>query len=114
MHKFNFLSVEVTFARFRLPNVQRLLQRYVMQYAAARSNKKTYSCNNTCTLIHQLNEDTLEISVNISGFSGSPGRSLVHGFHVHTYGTIAGGCGQAGGHFNPKQVPHGPPQNDAW
>ena len=57
----------------------------------------------------QLSEETLEISVNISGFSGAPGRSLVHGFHVHTYGTIAGGCGQAGGHFNPAQLRHGAP-----
>ena len=30
----------------------------------------------------------------------------LHGFHVHSYGTLDTGCGGAGGHFNPTGVNH--------
>ena len=30
-----------------------------------------------------------------------------HGFHVHEFGDISGGCKTAGGHFNPDETDHG-------
>ena len=30
----------------------------------------------------------------------------LHGFHVHTFGTLDTGCGGAGGHYNPTGVDH--------
>ena len=30
----------------------------------------------------------------------------LHGFHVHSFGTLDTGCGGAGGHFNPTGVNH--------
>jgi len=35
----------------------------------------------------------------------------VHGFHVHGSGDIRKGCGSTGGHFNPKGMTHGAPQD---
>lgn len=40
----------------------------------------------------------------ISGLS--PGK---HGFHVHQFGDVSGGCKSTGGHFNPQGVDHGSP-----
>eukprot|EP01006_Ploeotia_vitrea_P040034 TRINITY_DN66398_c1_g1_i1.p1 TRINITY_DN66398_c1_g1~~TRINITY_DN66398_c1_g1_i1.p1 ORF type:complete len:156 (-),score=79.57 TRINITY_DN66398_c1_g1_i1:238-705(-) len=38
-----------------------------------------------------------------------PGK---HGFHVHMYGDISGGCKTTGGHFNPFGKTHGAPADD--
>ncbi|XP_071518356.1 superoxide dismutase [Cu-Zn]-like isoform X2 [Panulirus ornatus] len=35
----------------------------------------------------------------------------LHGFHVHQYGDLSGGCKTAGGHFNPFKKNHGAPEN---
>lgn len=36
----------------------------------------------------------------------------LHGFHIHQYGSILGGCGAAGGHYNPFGVRHGAPDDE--
>ncbi|KAG7169674.1 Superoxide dismutase [Cu-Zn]-like 3 [Homarus americanus] len=35
----------------------------------------------------------------------------LHGFHVHQFGDLSGGCGTAGGHYNPFRRNHGHPDN---
>ncbi|XP_045605334.1 superoxide dismutase [Cu-Zn] [Procambarus clarkii] len=35
----------------------------------------------------------------------------LHGFHIHEFGDLSGGCGTAGGHFNPYKKEHGSPEN---
>ena len=30
-----------------------------------------------------------------------------HGFHVHEFGDISGGCGSTGGHYNTDMTDHG-------
>jgi len=39
-----------------------------------------------------------------------PGK---HGFHVHAIGDLGNDCKSAGGHFNPEELDHGQPQNEA-
>ena len=49
---------------------------------------------------------TVEIVLN--GFN-TDDENILHGFHIHQIGDIAGGCGDAGGHYNPEGVNHGAP-----
>ena len=51
--------------------------------------------------------------VNLSGFDTNDDHHL-HGFHVHTDGDIRGGCGSAGGHYNPDGNLHGAPLDDRY
>ncbi|XP_053639842.1 superoxide dismutase [Cu-Zn] [Cherax quadricarinatus] len=37
--------------------------------------------------------------------------SGLHGFHIHQFGDLSGGCGTAGGHYNPFGKQHGAPEN---
>ncbi|XP_077997680.1 uncharacterized protein LOC144450815 [Glandiceps talaboti] len=48
-----------------------------------------------------------EIVIDLSGFQAECGHR--HGFHVHEFGDISGGCESTGGHFNPFGVDHGAP-----
>ncbi|XP_046545976.1 superoxide dismutase [Cu-Zn]-like [Haliotis rubra] len=52
----------------------------------------------------------IEIKVDIDGFPATDNVTK-HGFHVHTYGDLANGCGGAGGYFNPFNVTHGAPED---
>ncbi|KAF8158100.1 superoxide dismutase [Crassisporium funariophilum] len=45
------------------------------------------------------------ITGNIQGFTAK----ALHGFHVHQYGDLSGGCASAGPHFNPFNSTHGAP-----
>ncbi|KAL0133544.1 hypothetical protein PUN28_000935 [Cardiocondyla obscurior] len=35
-----------------------------------------------------------------------------HGLHIHEYGDISRGCYSLGGHYNPRDSPHGGPEDD--
>ncbi len=37
-----------------------------------------------------------------------PGK---HGFHIHQFGNLTGGCSASGGHFNPFNKSHGAPND---
>ncbi len=46
----------------------------------------------------------VQIKVNIKGLTVGK-----HGFHVHEYGNLTGGCATAGAHYNPAGVDHAGP-----
>ena len=48
----------------------------------------------------------VQIKVNIKGLTVGK-----HGFHVHEYGNLTGGCGTAGAHYNPTGVDHAGPDS---
>ena len=50
----------------------------------------------------QVKGEKMELTATVSGLS--PGS---HGFHVHAFGDISGGCKSTGGHFNPTGTDHG-------
>jgi Cu-Zn family superoxide dismutase len=50
---------------------------------------------------------SLPISIQVSLVGLPPGRT--HGFHIHTFGDISGGCASTGGHYNPFNKTHGAP-----
>ncbi|CAH1778225.1 unnamed protein product [Owenia fusiformis] len=52
-----------------------------------------------------------DIYVQLRGFDPNDGE-LLHGMHVHTEGSIEGGCAATGGHFNPMSSNHGSPASD--
>lgn len=54
------------------------------------------------TMTQKSCTDHLQVEVSIVGLT--PGY---HGFHVHEKGDLSGGCGTAGGHYNPDNVNHG-------
>ncbi|KAH8370671.1 hypothetical protein KR093_004615, partial [Drosophila rubida] len=37
----------------------------------------------------------------------------LHGFHIHESGDVSQGCASVGGHYNPRQSPHGSPQSSS-
>jgi len=39
------------------------------------------------------------------------GATSIHGFHIHEFGNIQGGCMSTGGHFNPTNMTHGGPED---
>jgi Cu-Zn family superoxide dismutase len=47
------------------------------------------------------------ISIQVSLIGLPPGGK--HGFHVHEFGDISGGCASTGGHYNPFNKTHGAP-----
>ena len=58
--------------------------------------------------VHKMgvNPEVLQISGEISGLE----PNSVHGFHIHETGNCSGpNAESAGGHFNPKNMPHGGP-----
>ena len=46
--------------------------------------------------------------VTISGEMSGLSEGL-HGFHIHEFGDLSGGCSSAGGHYNPFEANHGAP-----
>ncbi|CAL1285482.1 unnamed protein product [Larinioides sclopetarius] len=67
--------------------------------------------NGTLSGIIRLTRQRVTAPVTVSGeIRGlSPG---LHGFHIHQYGDLSGGCASAGGHFNPFQKNHGAPTDE--
>ena len=69
--------------------------------------------NATSELIHS---DTVKVTIK---FTQEPGGPTVitgeitgvepgeHGFHIHEFGDLSGGCDTAGAHYNPDDVDHG-------
>ncbi|CAH1778224.1 unnamed protein product [Owenia fusiformis] len=52
-----------------------------------------------------------DIYVELRGFDPNDAEVL-HGMHVHTEGSIEGGCAATGGHFNPTSSNHGSPASE--
>merc|ERR1711976_388274 len=50
--------------------------------------------------------------LNLTGFATND-ANIYHGFHVHEWGDLSGGCEAAGNHFNPLFQAHGSPDNNA-
>ena len=50
-------------------------------------------------------DNKVEIHVKLKGLT----PSARHGFHVHEYGDLSGGCQSTCTHFNPYNKPHGGP-----
>jgi Cu-Zn family superoxide dismutase len=46
---------------------------------------------------------TVLVQVNLTGFS----PNTEHGFHIHTYGDLTGGCMSTDEHYNPLNETHG-------
>ncbi|XP_070545186.1 uncharacterized protein [Ptychodera flava] len=51
--------------------------------------------------------DGVAIKVDLTGFD--PSKNKLHGFHVHEFGDLSGGCESTGGHYNPFNKHHGAP-----
>lgn len=47
------------------------------------------------------------VSLSLCGFDDTK----KHGFHVHTVGDTGNRCRAAGGHFNPRNLQHGGPND---
>ena len=65
--------------------------------------ERALSC---CNLYAQDASSDVEVAVTLNGFDTSDANTR-HGFHVHMTGDISGGCGSAGGHYNPDSNTHG-------
>ncbi|XP_004342913.2 copper chaperone for superoxide dismutase [Capsaspora owczarzaki ATCC 30864] len=55
----------------------------------------------------QISENECVIEGTLDGLSKGE-----HGLHIHEYGDLSQGWKSAGGIYNPKQMPHGPPSKD--
>ena len=62
--------------------------------------------NGLCKFVQQEG-GKVQIVAEVSGLT--PGK---HGFHVHEFGDLSGGCATAGGHFNPLGKTHGAPSDE--
>lgn len=71
---------------------------------------KPSEINGTIHLYQRVNPDCtydfLSIQVNIDNVPFYDGTDK-HGFHVHEFGDMSGGCESMGGHYNPRKAPHG-------
>lgn len=58
--------------------------------------------------------DEIQVTVKISGLDplAADNSNLKHGFHIHQWGDITGGCASTGGHYNPLGKNHGAPEDD--
>ena len=74
----------------------------IMYYAACRLDSYDGSGVSGLVKMSQKEGEPLFMQASVKGLS--PG---LHGFHVHTLGDLADGCGSTGGHFNPEGVAHG-------
>eukprot|EP01126_Amoeba_proteus_P006408 TRINITY_DN12241_c0_g2_i3.p1 TRINITY_DN12241_c0_g2~~TRINITY_DN12241_c0_g2_i3.p1 ORF type:complete len:152 (-),score=26.29 TRINITY_DN12241_c0_g2_i3:107-562(-) len=54
----------------------------------------------------EIGEKT-RIRAEVTGLA--PGK---HGFHIHAYGDLTGGCATTGSHFNPHGKTHGAPEDE--
>ncbi len=69
--------------------------------------------NATSELIHY---DTVKVTIKFKQEPGGPTvikgeitgvENVEHGFHIHEFGDLSGGCDTAGAHYNPDDVDHG-------
>ncbi|WOO80596.1 Superoxide dismutase [Cu-Zn] [Vanrija pseudolonga] len=59
-------------------------------------------------VIH-FSQDKGSCEVSVTGTISGLSPNAEHGFHVHQFGDISGGCNSTGGHFNPFNKTHGAP-----
>ncbi|RUS90878.1 hypothetical protein EGW08_001385 [Elysia chlorotica] len=59
-------------------------------------------------------DENIQISVRVTGLPplAADGSNRQHGFHIHAFGDLTGGCASTGGHYNPTGVNHGAPEDD--
>ncbi|BFZ09549.1 hypothetical protein BsWGS_12588 [Bradybaena similaris] len=66
-------------------------------------------------IFRQKYHRTLNIDVQLSGFKHLPPTAYdteyLHGFHIHEFGNLTGGCDATGGHYNPYKKNHGAPED---
>lgn len=60
-----------------------------------------------CYATSQILDGKTKIHAEVEGLT--PG---LHGFHVHAFGDLTGGCATTGGHFNPHGKQHGAPSDE--
>ena len=63
------------------------------------------SVKGNITLSQEKESSPIRIHVSLIGLP--PGGK--HGFHIHEFGDISGGCASTGGHYNPFNKTHGAP-----
>lgn len=67
----------------------------------------TGTIHGTVYFIKQDPSAPVQVYGNVTGLN--PGR---HGFHVHRFGDLTGGCKSAAAHYNPANTDHGAPADD--
>lgn len=61
------------------------------------------------TVTFTQTEDGVRVQANVTGLEGES----LHGFHIHQYGDCSASDGtSAGGHYSPRDMPHGAPTAD--
>ena len=59
----------------------------------------------------QLSGGSTHIELKLKGFDAKDDQKT-HGFHIHQNGKLGNRCKNAGGHFNPKGMDHGAPEDE--
>ncbi|KAL1419293.1 hypothetical protein MTO96_005377 [Rhipicephalus appendiculatus] len=67
----------------------------------------TGSITGTIQFIKENPYAQVQVHGNVTGLN--PGK---HGFHVHRFGDLTGGCKSAAAHYNPANADHGAPSDD--
>ncbi|KAL1411752.1 hypothetical protein Q8F55_002719 [Vanrija albida] len=57
----------------------------------------------------KFSQDKGSCEVSVTGTIQGLSPNAEHGFHIHQFGDISGGCNSTGGHFNPFNKTHGAP-----
>ena len=66
-----------------------------------------YSLSGKANFYQVSESNTIIVNAEINGLA----PNSTHGFHVHNFGNITGGCALAGAHYNPFNMTHGSPND---